>query len=97
MSEKKHDKNERLETMESDIEIEKENDSSPSPVIFDPTMTYEPKVPYAQALSTPFPSKQDKQRDDILETFKQVKINLPFLEVIRQISAYAKFLKDMCT
>ena len=27
----------------------------------------------------------------------QVKINLPLLEVIKQVPSYAKFLKDLCT
>nr|XP_043639415.1 uncharacterized protein LOC122610495 [Erigeron canadensis] len=31
------------------------------------------------------------------ETFKQVKINLPLIDAIKQIPAYAKFLKDLCT
>jgi len=57
VSEKKHNKDERLETMESDIEIEKENDPSPSSIVSDPIVTYEPKVPCPQALSAPFPSK----------------------------------------
>ena len=48
-------------------------------------------------MDAPFPSRKDKQRDDILEIFKQVKVNLPLLEAIRQIPTYAKFLKDMCT
>jgi len=50
-----------------------------------------------QALDAPFSSRRDKQRDDILEMIKQVKVNLPLLKVIRQISAYVKFLKDMHT
>ncbi|XP_026442389.1 uncharacterized protein LOC113341895 [Papaver somniferum] len=29
--------------------------------------------------------------------FKRVNINIPFLEAIQQIPAYAKFLKDLCT
>ena len=35
--------------------------------------------------------------EDILEVFKQVKINLPLLNAIQQIPLYAKFLKDLCT
>ncbi|GAV64640.1 Asp_protease_2 domain-containing protein [Cephalotus follicularis] len=31
------------------------------------------------------------------EMFKQVQINLPLLDAIRQVPAYAKFLKDLCT
>ena len=34
---------------------------------------------------------------DLLEVFKQVQINIPFLEVIQQVSTYAKFLKDLVT
>ena len=29
--------------------------------------------------------------------FKQVKINIPLLDAIKQIPSYAKFLKDLCT
>jgi len=97
VSEKEHDKEERLKTIESDLDTEKENDPSPCPFVSDPTMTYKPRVPYPHALDAPFPYKKDKQRDDILETFKQVKVTLPLLEGIRQIPTFAKFLKDMCT
>lgn len=34
---------------------------------------------------------------DILEVFKQVKINIHLLDSIKQISSYAKYLKDLCT
>ena len=92
MSEEEHDKEERLRTIESDLEFEKENDLSLSPVV-----TYKLKVLHSQALDTQFASKKDKQRADILEIFKQVKVNLPFLEAIREIPTYAVLLKDMCT
>ncbi|XP_016747607.2 uncharacterized protein [Gossypium hirsutum] len=39
-------------------------------------------------------SKEDK---DILETFRNVEINLPLLDAIGQIPQYAKFLKELCT
>ncbi|KAG8493404.1 hypothetical protein CXB51_010808 [Gossypium anomalum] len=39
-------------------------------------------------------SKEDKE---ILETFRNVEINIPLLDAIRQISRYAKFLKELCT
>jgi hypothetical protein len=35
--------------------------------------------------------------EDILEVFKQVQINIPFLDAIQQIPSYAKFLKDLIT
>ncbi|XP_071692969.1 uncharacterized protein [Rutidosis leptorrhynchoides] len=37
------------------------------------------------------------QPQDMWETFKQVKINLPLLDAIRQVPSYVKFLKDLCT
>ncbi|GFS44406.1 hypothetical protein Acr_00g0090150 [Actinidia rufa] len=49
----------------------------------------------------PFPHRLAKPNNnlssEIYETFKQVKINLPLLEVIKQVPSYAKFLKDLCT
>ncbi|RVX22748.1 hypothetical protein CK203_008347 [Vitis vinifera] len=33
---------------------------------------------------------------EILEVLMQVKINIPLLDMIKQVSAYAKFLKDLC-
>ena len=35
--------------------------------------------------------------EKILEMFKQVKLSVPLLDAIQQVSGYAKFLKDMCT
>ena len=34
---------------------------------------------------------------EIYELFKQVKLNIHLLDAIKQISSYAKFLKDLCT
>ena len=34
---------------------------------------------------------------EILEVLKQVKINSPLPDMIKQVPAYAKFLKDLCT
>ncbi|KAL6312322.1 hypothetical protein AAG906_007992 [Vitis piasezkii] len=34
---------------------------------------------------------------NFFEVLKQVKINIPLLDMNRQVSAYAKFLKDLCT
>ncbi|RVW21638.1 hypothetical protein CK203_107481 [Vitis vinifera] len=42
---------------------------------------------------------RDKVKDktlEILEVLKQVKINIPLLDMIKQMHAYAKFLKDLC-
>uniref|UniRef100_A0A2N9FDC3 Uncharacterized protein n=1 Tax=Fagus sylvatica TaxID=28930 RepID=A0A2N9FDC3_FAGSY len=45
-------------------------------------------------LATP---KKGAQFGDILEVFKQVHINIPFLDAIQQVTFYAKFLKDLVT
>ena len=34
---------------------------------------------------------------EILEVLRQVKVNIPLLDMIKQVSTYAKFLKDLCT
>jgi hypothetical protein len=50
----------------------------------------------------PFPHAMTKQRkvdhnSEIFKTFKQVRINIPLLDAIKQVPSYAKFLKDLCT
>ncbi|KAI5676350.1 hypothetical protein M9H77_07300 [Catharanthus roseus] len=62
-----------------------------------PMTSYKPKVPFPQSLLPPPHVRKDNKMEDILETFKEVKINLPFLDAIKQVPTYAKFLKDMCT
>lgn len=57
-------------------------------------------APFPSALekSASFPfEKKGPYSEDMWETFKQVKINLPLFDAIKQIPAYAKFLKDLCT
>ena len=49
----------------------------------------------------PFPNRlrnnnKNMHMENILEMFNQVKLNVPLL-AIKQVPAYAKFLKDMCT
>ncbi|RVW19614.1 hypothetical protein CK203_114695 [Vitis vinifera] len=34
---------------------------------------------------------------EILEVLRQVKVNIPLLDMIKQVSTYTKFLKDLCT
>ena len=34
---------------------------------------------------------------EILEVLKQVKLNIPFLDMIKQVLSYVKFLNDLCT
>jgi hypothetical protein len=76
---------------------QKERDVEPSTVtlvVEEPPRTFVPKAPYPERLQVP---KKGGKLEDILEVFKQVQINIPFLDTIQQIPSYAKFLKDLVT
>ncbi|KAM1453545.1 hypothetical protein ACFXTO_003151 [Malus domestica] len=50
----------------------------------------------------PFPSrflqaKNEEEEKDVLKTFRNVHVNIPLLDAIKQIPKYAKFLKKLCT
>jgi hypothetical protein len=49
--------------------------------------------PFPQRLVKP---KKEKKLLDIFDTLRKVEINIPLLDAIQQIPAYAKFLKDCC-
>ena len=58
------------------------------------TMKYRIPPPFPQALRG---KKKATQQACILEVLMQVKVNIPLLDLINQVPAYAKFLKDLCT
>ena len=58
------------------------------------TMKYRIPPPFQQALRG---KKKATQQAGILEVLRQVKVNIPLLDLINQVPAYAKFLKDLCT
>ena len=68
----------------NDIDDQPEEDKS----------THIPPAPYPHRLRAP---KKVNNHSEIYELFKQVKLNIPFLDAIKQIPSYAKFLKDLCT
>jgi hypothetical protein len=73
----------------------KEKDVEPSTATDEtPPRSFIPKAPYPDRLLAP---KKGGKFDDILEVFKQVQINIPFLDAIQQVPSYAKFLKDLIT
>ena len=50
----------------------------------------------------PFPQVLGKKKNSVnqtemLEVLRQVKVNIPLLDMIKQVPTYAKFLKDLCT
>ncbi|KAL6348429.1 hypothetical protein AAG906_005737 [Vitis piasezkii] len=50
--------------------------------------------PFPQALHA---KKGIRNAAEILEVLRQVKVNIPLLDMIKQVPTYAKFLKDLCT
>ena len=58
------------------------------------SMKYRIPPPFPQALRG---KKKETQQASILEVLRQVKVNIPLLDLINQVPAYAKFLKDLCT
>ncbi|XP_021995751.2 uncharacterized protein LOC110892925 [Helianthus annuus] len=59
------------------------------------------QFPFPSALLDPgkknFIASRGPQKEELWDMFKQVKINLPLLDAIKQVPAYAKFLKELCT
>ena len=49
--------------------------------------------PFHQALKS---KKKAIDQAEILEVMRQVKVNIPLLDMIKQVLTYAKFLKDLC-
>ena len=58
------------------------------------SMKYHIPPPFPQALRG---KKKASQQAGILEVLRQVKVNIPLLDIIKQVPAYAKFFKDLCT
>ena len=50
--------------------------------------------PFPQALHG---KKGINNTSEILEVLRQVKVNIPLLDMIKEVPTYAKFLKDLCT
>ncbi|XP_026398708.1 uncharacterized protein LOC113294529 [Papaver somniferum] len=75
-------------------ESEHDSDSENSTNINVPAPSHVPVAPFPQRLVQ---QKKGTQYNEMMEMFKRVNINIPFLESIKQISVYAKFLKDLCT
>jgi hypothetical protein len=97
VEEKKKEQLEAPQTMHQDrgkqVSIEA---STPSTLTSE--IPYEPKAPFPKRLKAPSHfGKQGEKIQDMMETFKQVKVNIPLLDAIKQIPTYAKFLKDLCT
>ncbi|KAH9716650.1 hypothetical protein KPL71_021531 [Citrus sinensis] len=79
-------------------------DDSHSALPVDPSGQVSTPSPRSKTLyiPPPFPSrfkqsKKEEQEKEILETFRKVEVNIPLLDVIKQVLCYAKFLKELCS
>ena len=81
-------------------------DNSPPLIEESEIPTVREELPQAPGSSCPIPppfpqrikaKENNPKAQEFLELFKQVKLNIPLLDAIKQIPAYAKFLKDLCT
>jgi hypothetical protein len=97
VEERKDEQNKALQNLhrEKGKEVSTEASSSSTPIF---KMPYEPRIPYPKCLNTSSHfRKQGEKIQDVKEVFGQVKINLPLLDAIKQVLAYARFFKDLCT
>ena len=87
---------------------EKKREISEKKEDYDSTMNAIPKKELMKkemlkkSTSPPFPQalhgkKGIRNAAEILEVLRQVKVNIPLLDMIKQVPTYAKFLKDLCT
>ena len=73
----------------------KEKEAEPERVIIrEYSMKHCMPPPFPQVLRS---KKKASQQAGILEVLRQVKVNIPLLDIIKQVPAYAKFFKDLCT
>ena len=83
--------------------------STPKPVVKDPNVVEpepEDEAPKGDTVNKSIPphfpqelrnKKKAINQTEILEVLRQVKVNIPLLDMIKQVPTYAKFLKDLCT
>ncbi|RVW78930.1 hypothetical protein CK203_052347 [Vitis vinifera] len=84
---KEEEKSGKKSASKSSIEEE------PRIVIKEDMMKKHMPPPFPQALHG---KKEIKNSSEILEVLRQVKVNIPLLDMIKQVPTYAKFLKDLC-
>ena len=76
-------------------ETEKEKEVEPERMIIrEDSMKKNMPPQFPQALRG---KKKITNQAEIWEVLRQVKVNIPLLDMIKQVPTYAKFLKDLCT
>ena len=73
---------------------EQEEEESEHIIIKEDSMKESMPSPFPQALRG---KKKASKQEGILGVRRQVKVNIPLLDMIKQVPTYAKFLKDLCT
>ena len=83
--------------MENELEKDEEN---PRPVNVqmkapseEPNKTFVPRPSFPSRFAK---SKKEEREKKIHETFHKVEVNIPLLDVTKQIPRYAKFFKELC-
>ena len=87
-------------TSEPSLSFSPSPSSLPSSVVVNETeknkeREYVPPVPFPHRVLKN--KKVDEGDNEILDVFRKVAVNIPLLDVIKQVPKYAKFLKDLCT
>ncbi|CAL8993265.1 unnamed protein product, partial [Prunus brigantina] len=82
------------------VVVENEDEEETTAVEGERPKTYIPPPPYIPPI--PFPGRlkkanQDKAFKEIYDILSKVNINLPLLDVVKQIPAYGKFIKHLIT
>ena len=77
-----------VETTEKELEKEPEVDENKEDKLKKNILP-----PFPQPLRS---KKKANGQAEILEVLRQVKVNIPLLDMIKQVPTYAKFLKDLC-
>ena len=76
-------------------ETRNEKEAEPERIIIrEDSMKKNMPPPFPQALRG---KKKITNQTEIWEVLRQVKVNIPLLDMIKQVPTYAKFLKDLCT
>ncbi|XP_057790974.1 uncharacterized protein LOC131008091 [Salvia miltiorrhiza] len=75
-------------------EEEKEKEKEPEVKLHKAAKPYKPPVPYPSRLKN---EKLDQQFTDFYNMLAKVNVNLPLLDVIRNVPAYVKFFKELAS
>ena len=75
-----------------------------APTVVEPSKEEQPAAgeEVKNSVQPPFPQalkkgKNSVNQTEILELLRQVKVNIPLLDMIKQVPTYAKIFKDLCT